>query len=164
MRTYYLFLLILLFGCQGTVPLSLGQDFYLDYDRNGYMAVVEMNERDKGTAGHVINGEILEINADSNFIIAKIKPVDKIRKSVSQEVSNNLKKLKEEIANSSLQEFWIIEKNTKPRLEYDLEGNTYLSNYKVYGPYTNNEFLNTTKNRGVSKKLKLLPLQEFINS
>lgn len=158
----YVVLVLILFACEGKTPYSLGDNFYLDYDPNDYFAIHTINPKYKGVYGIVIQGNILKIGVDSDFIIAYIKPVYKIMKIVDP--NNNVKLSDEEklIAKSSIREYWIIDKKITQKLLKDEGSNNYYSTYSTFGPFNEAQYLKKLKELGVSDNLQLIPVMRFL--
>ena len=145
---------ILLISCQEKVMLKLGNDYNLDYDLNHYRAVFHNENEGLDGRGQYLDGDILEFNYDSTFVIALIKPVDKINESKAGRKVNNYYDRERLIKASLMREYWILNKKIKQELIMNKYG---YSNSNVYGPFNKQEFELKRKELGVSDSLKLLP-------
>jgi hypothetical protein len=154
MKKYVVFVL-LLFSCKGTVPYSLGSDFCLDYDGNDYFAIYKSKNR-----WFVVDGEILEINRDSTFIITFTMPIEKIEKIEDPKQVLGYNEIREKIAKNPMREYWIINKKMKMESKLDKNDEYYFTN--VFGPFNKEEYLKKRKELGVSDSLKLIPVMQFL--
>jgi Protein of unknown function (DUF3997) len=141
MKFIYVFTFVLIFGCVGKVPFDLGNGYKLDYDRNSNYTVFYEN-------GYIINGDILEFNYDSDYVIALVKPVDKIEALINPKNDLNYSQKQRLINSSKVREYWILNKKTRAG---------------AFGPFNKSEFLVKLKELGVSDKLNLINTQELIN-
>lgn len=158
----YIALLFLLLGCEGKTPFPLGGKFYLDYDTNDYYAIHTIDPKHKGPYGIVVDGDILKINRDSNFIIAFTMPIEKIEKIEDPKQVLGYYEIREKIAKNPMREYWIVDKKITPKRLQDGGGNYYYSTYSVFGPFNEEEYLKKRKELGVSDSLQLLPVMQFL--
>jgi hypothetical protein len=160
MKKNIIILVLFLISCQGRVPCNLGSHYYLDYDRNSYFSIFEMEKKDSDTRNIVIEGNILEINKDSTFIIVLLKPVYKISQIIDPNEVMNMVDEEKLIAKSKIREYWIVNKKMKSESKIDEKGDYYVSN--VFGPYTRVQFIKKRKELGVSDSLQLIPTKKFL--
>jgi len=154
MKKYVLIVAILLTSCEAKVPFNLGNGYYLDYDRNSFYTVFKENQ-------YAISGQILKINYDSTFIIALIKPVNKIQKLINPDHNLNFQQQEKLINNSSLREYWILNKKMKPELMSNEWGYS-MSN--AFGPFNKTEYIRKRNELKVSNKLQLLTVREILEN
>jgi hypothetical protein len=160
MKKYVLIILLLLFACEGKVPYPLGNNYCIDYGGNDYLNIYDNDGKNTGTRGIVIDGEILELNKDSTFIIAFTKPIRKISQIIDPNEVINMVDEEKLIAKSKIREYWIVNKKMKSESKLDEKGNYYVSN--VFGPYTRVQFIKKRKELGVSDSLQLIPTKKFL--
>lgn len=151
---------ILVIGCQGKVPCYLGNHLYLDYDRNSYFSLFEAETINSGSRGVVLEGDIIEINCDSIFIVALVKPVYKISAIVDPNSTLNMVDEDKLISKSKIRKYWIVNKKMKSELKQDEKGNYYISN--VYGPFNKMQYLKKRKEIGISDTLQLKSVMKFL--
>ncbi len=135
------------------MPFNLGNGYYLDYDRNSLYTVFKDDQ-------YAIRGQILKLNYDSTYIIALIKPIEKIQKLINPNKSLNYQQQEKLINNSRLREYWIINKKMKTSLVMDDSGYS-MSN--IFGPYSKAEYIINKKEFNISNKLKLKNVQEILD-
>ena len=155
MNKYFFLIVVLFVSCEGRLPFDLGNGYCLDYDRNSYHAVYNKNH-------DAITGHILKIDFDSTFIIALVKPIDKIQRIIRSNDSNlNFEEQEELIKSNTIQEYWILNKKMKPELISSKSGYS-ISN--TFGPYNKQQYNLKRKELSVSENLKLGTVQELLNN
>ena len=127
------FILIFLSSCNQHYPLSLGSNYFLDHDGNSDTCIIDSENT------LIVAPDILKMDYDSINIIAEIKPMFVI---LERNKNSDYNKLNNDIENSLLREYWIIDKEKSIN----------------YGPFTKFEFLEKRKKLRVSEKLQLKPV------
>jgi hypothetical protein len=152
MKKTLVIILIILQSCNGRLPYKLSKDIYLDYDRNGYVSLISLNEKYPGTSSNIIYGDILKINCDNEFIIAIVKPIDKITKKEDPYSKLSRIELEKRIEKNTTKEYWIVNKKEIT------ENNTNF----IYGPLGKTEFEIKQKKLGIPISLKFLEMNDFL--
>ncbi len=143
---FQLVLLIMFFSCKNEYPVNLGKGYKLDYDGNSYDCILD-TENTIMVAAHVVR-----YSYDSNFIVAEQKPWYDFRISGLKEMTYS--KRMEAIENSTIRQYWII--NKKQKSEYSLDTLSKLARYSnVFGPFKKEDYLQKREELGVPKALQL---------
>lgn len=146
--------MILFVSCESKVPFNLGNGYYLDYDRNSLYTVFKDDE-------YTIKGQILELNYDSTYVIALVKPVDKIQKIINPNKNLNYQQQEKLINKSPIREYWIL--NKKMESELIMADSSYsLSN--IFGPYNEIEYKNKKDEFKISNKLQLKNVRDILDN
>lgn len=153
MKKYVFLLAIFLTNCEAKVPFSMGNGYFLDYDRNSYYTVFKEDQ-------YAISGQIIKINYDSTFIIAFLKPVYKIKHLINTDHNLNFEQQEVLINNSLMREYWILNKKMKPEM---ISNEIGYSMSNAFGPYSEKEFIRKRKELNVSVKLQLKTIEEILN-
>ena len=123
--------MFILVCCTQRLPHKLSQGYELNYDRNSYCTIFKDGQT-------MINGQVIEIGYDSTFIVALVKPIDKIREHINPKHNLNFNEQQILIENSSEREYWIINISLSENLIQN-EFGYGLSN--VFGPFDKTEYL-----------------------
>ena len=138
MKRHFIKLLLinlLLFSCSNKYPLKLGGKYILDIDGNSRFCVIDSQN------AAIINSEIVELNYDTKYIIAKQKPVDVIlgkRPNSNINIETREKIIKE----STINYYWII----------DITANS------TYGPLLENDYSKKRTELNIPQNLELKKL------
>ena len=134
-RVGFMLMAFLMFSCNNKYPLKLGGKYILDIDGNSRFCVIDS----QNTA--IINSAIVELNYNSQFIIAKQKPADMIlgnhpNSNINIETRENMMK------ESSIHYYWIIDKATNV----------------IYGPLSNSDYVKDRIKLDIPQNLELKQL------
>ncbi len=144
-----LLVMVLLISCAQKYPFELGDGYKIDYNGNSHFYLLDTNNT------VIVNSHITVFNFDSTFIIAEQKPVTLILQNTDNNTEMNLKKRDKLFENSTLKQYWIIDK-TKPCTNIGFDSINQFAKYSnVYGPYAKDEFILMRNTLGVSEELKL---------
>ena len=136
--------------------LQLGNDYYISSDAFSMLMIA--NETHPAT---LIEGQILAWNFDSTFIIVKQKPhreiIDSIYNIKPNANYNELVKLYNE---NKTYYYWIIDKREELDSYYDYNEKIRKYTKGLYGPYTQEEYLEKRKELNVSDTLKLKEIEK----
>ena len=135
---------MVLASCTQKYPFKLGDNYVLDYDGNSFLFIVN----EQGTI--MVNSHIRGFDFDSTYLIVEQKPVELILKETYNNSESNLEKRKKIFEESSLRQYWIIDKSKESIFN---ESTKTYSN--VFGPYSKEEYLQKRKELGVPEELKL---------
>jgi len=147
-KTLILIIICLFFlSCQPKYPIDLGDNFRLDYNSVGYTSLY------RNANSIVLYGDVLKYAFDENFILIENKPIDVIEATLKIKKCTNYADRKKYGNNSSLREYWIINKNELALFDSKLKRYSNL-----YGPFNANDFLNKRIELKVLKTLKLIEI------
>ena len=134
--------LIIITGCS-KYP-DLGNGYKLDSDGRYTLQIVNFENT------IMVSSCILEYTFDSNFVILSQRPWD----SIPGIKAMNYSESKKAFEKSSFRQYWII--NKKDKSEYSFDSLTKLARYSnIYGPFTENEYLQKREELKISKELVL---------